>query len=69
MIKNRNFTANAWAWHTRQNGIQTGRQGYRDLHGPRHNAVAAVVLWALPGLALWALAVWVVWRVVELLVA
>jgi hypothetical protein len=65
----RDYYVNPYRDHARQNGIQTGRQGYRDLHGPRDNPIAAVVLWALPGLALWALALWVVWRVVELLVA
>jgi hypothetical protein len=65
----RDYYANPWRDHARQNGIQTGRMTYRDLHGPRANQIAAVVLWALLGLALWALALLIVWRVVELLVA
>jgi hypothetical protein len=70
MIKPRSFTANPWAYHTRQNGIQAGRMTYRDLHAPkRGNALTAAITWALPALALWALMVWIVWRVVELLVA
>jgi hypothetical protein len=64
----RDYYANPWRDHARQNGIQTGRQGYRDLHGPRASPFA-IVLWALPALALWALMVWIVWRVVALLVA
>jgi len=70
MIKHRETFGNPWALHTRQNGIQAGRQTYRNLHTiPRRNALTAAVTWALPALVLWALFVWLTVRVIELLMA
>jgi len=64
----RDYYANPWRDHARQNGITTGRQTYRNLHTiPRRNALTAAATWALPAIVLWALMLWIVFRVVELL--
>lgn len=68
----RDYYVNPWRDHGRQNGIQAGRQTYSDLHAiPRRSrprgAMTALIVWALPALALWALFVWVTVRVIELL--
>ncbi len=70
----RDYYANPWRDHARQNGIQAGRQTYSDLHTiPRRrrprNAITALVVAAIPSIALWALAIWITARVVVLLVA